>query len=132
MTQDLVVKLSPTQDAFIYSDAVVNLIYSSKGEGKCLSPDTGIIIIQVDTMNVVTPIPTGLYDPLTRTYILPSGPAPTGAPIEPGSFAGNPYQQTIPPELNTDLASGILLPAVPSVAEAINQVVKCNCDCWLV
>ena len=29
--------MTPTQDAYIYSDAVVNLIYSSKGEGKSFS-----------------------------------------------------------------------------------------------
>jgi len=33
---DIVFKLSPTQDAYIFSDAVVNLIFSSKGEGKSL------------------------------------------------------------------------------------------------
>jgi len=33
---DLIFKLSPTQDKFIFSDAIVNLIYSSKGEGKSL------------------------------------------------------------------------------------------------
>ena len=34
MIDDLVINLSKTQDDFCFSDAVVNLIYSSKGEGK--------------------------------------------------------------------------------------------------
>jgi len=41
---DIVFKLSPTQDAYIFSDAVVNLIFSSKGEGKCLGKNTPVIM----------------------------------------------------------------------------------------
>lgn len=37
MSADLVVNLSKTQEEFIFSKAVVNLIYSSKGEGKTYS-----------------------------------------------------------------------------------------------
>ena len=34
MNKDIIYTLSKTQDEFIYSDAIVNLIFSSKGEGK--------------------------------------------------------------------------------------------------
>lgn len=44
MVDDLVVTLSRTQDQFVFSDSVVNLIYSSKGEGKCVGEDTEIIM----------------------------------------------------------------------------------------
>lgn len=37
----------------------------------------------------------------------------------------------LPPELDTDYTSSTLLPSVPTVSMAIDQVVECNCDCWL-
>lgn len=41
---DIVFRLSKTQDAFVFSDAIVNLLYSSKGEGKCLDPSEEVIM----------------------------------------------------------------------------------------
>jgi hypothetical protein len=49
----------------------------------------------------------------------------------PGSLAKSPYQTLIPPQLNTLFTSDVLLPAQYSVPEAIEQVIDCNCDCWL-
>jgi hypothetical protein len=49
----------------------------------------------------------------------------------PGSLAGSVYQNLIPPNLNTSYTSGILSPATLSVPEAIDQVIRCNCDCWM-
>ncbi len=37
----------------------------------------------------------------------------------------------LPPELNTDYTGSTLLPSVLTVSGAIDQVVECNCDCWL-
>jgi hypothetical protein len=37
----------------------------------------------------------------------------------------------LPPELDPNYASSTLLPSVLSVSNAIEQVVECNCDCWL-
>jgi hypothetical protein len=54
-----------------------------------------------------------------------------GGPIVPGSLAGSPYTQLIPPALNPIYTSGSLLPASLSVAQAIEQVITCNCDCWV-
>jgi len=54
----------------------------------------------------------------------------TGQVSEPGSFAGSPYQELIPPELKVLYTSGVLLPAIPTVQNAIDEVVRCNCDCW--
>lgn len=54
-----------------------------------------------------------------------------GGPIVPGSLAGSPYTKLIPPSLNPIYTSGVLLPASLSVQAAIEQVILCNCDCWI-
>jgi hypothetical protein len=56
-----------------------------------------------------------------------------GGPIVPGSLAGSPYTNLIPPALNPANPSFIssLLPSSISVAQAIEQVITCNCDCWV-
>lgn len=113
-------------------------------------PGTGTIVVPIGTRYVVTPIPRGTYNPVTHEYVIhPTSPpgttgtpnvtgstfgtvAPTGAATEPGSFAGNPYQNLIPPELNTNLGSSTLLPSVPSVQQAVDELIKCNCDSWAV
>ena len=53
-----------------------------------------------------------------------------GEAIEPGSFAGSRYSNLIPPQLSVIYTSDILLPATYSVQEAIDEVIRCNCDCW--
>lgn len=72
----------------------------------------------------------GVYNPITNTYTIDNQPIDTGKVSEPGSFAGSPYQELIPPELNVLYTSGVLLPAVPTVQAAIDEVFNCNCDCW--
>jgi hypothetical protein len=54
-----------------------------------------------------------------------------GGPIVPGSLAGSPYTKLIPPALNPIYTSNVLLPASISVPDAIEQVILCNCDCWI-
>jgi hypothetical protein len=96
----------------------------------------------------ISPTPSGYYDPETNSYMT-APMAPTGdvtdpfAPEEPGttldvgqadvpgSLAGSVYQNLIPPNLSTSYTSGILSPATLSVPEAIDQVIRCNCDCWM-
>jgi hypothetical protein len=88
--------------------------------------------------------PLGYYDPTTETYNVyttpasvnpedgrPAEPVDTGGPLVPGSLAKSPYQNLIPPELNTLFTSDVLLPAQYNVPDAIEQVITCNCDCWL-
>ena len=58
-------------------------------------------------------------------------PVDTGGPRVPGSLAKSPYQNLIPPQLNTLFTSDVLLPAQYSIVDAIEQVIDCNCDCWL-
>jgi len=43
LNKNIIFQLSPTQDKFIYSDAIVNLIYSSKGEGKTFASVAALI-----------------------------------------------------------------------------------------
>jgi hypothetical protein len=54
-----------------------------------------------------------------------------GGPIVPGSLAGSPFTKLIPPALNPIYTSGVLLPASLPVQAAIEQVILCNCDCWI-
>lgn len=75
--------------------------------------------------NPITPvtgckIPTGPGEPLT-----------TGQANVPGSLAGSPYQNLVEPQLSIPYMSGILSSPVYSVAEAIDEIIKCNCDCWV-
>lgn len=53
------------------------------------------------------------------------GPVPDSPP-NPGIEDGD-----VPPELDTRYTSGILMPSVASISQAIDQVIECNCDCWL-
>jgi hypothetical protein len=92
--------------------------------------------------------PLGYYDTVTQTYNvyvvpIPAGapgtgapgrqaqPVDTGGPKAPGSLAKSPYQNLIPPQLSTLFTSDVLLPAQYSVPDAIEQVITCNCDCWI-
>jgi hypothetical protein len=43
----------------------------------------------------------------------------------------NQVKNIIPPELDPELTSSTLTPSAPNVAQAINQVIVCNCDCWV-
>jgi len=73
--------------------------------------------------------------PLNAPYAAPAYPADTSiitAPdpiVIPGSLA-EPVN-IIPIQLNTIDNSSVLLPSVPSIAQAINDVITCNCDCWV-
>jgi hypothetical protein len=65
-------------------------------------------------------------------YVTNNGvPLDTGKSQYPSSFAGSPATNLVPINLNTTYASGMTLPATLSIPEAINQVIHCNCDCWL-
>jgi hypothetical protein len=100
-------------------------------------------------------LPLGYYDPINQNYYVTTAPGnigvpgvpnvpgvqnvpgnigvpvDTGGPLVPGSLAKSPYQNLIPPQLNTLFTSDVLSPAQYSVPEAIEQVIDCNCDCWL-
>ena len=68
--------------------------------------------------------------PITGTMTTLGIPIVTGAAIVPGSLAGSPETQLIPPNLsifNTPSnTKAVILPK-----KAIEQVITCNCDCWV-
>ena len=53
-----------------------------------------------------------------------------GATTALGSFAGSPYTNIIPANLNVLYTSKNLLPSTYTIPEAIDEVIRCNCDCW--
>jgi hypothetical protein len=67
---------------------------------------------------VSTLIPVGpeIQTPLTEPYII-------AVPIQ--------VNPAIPPQLDTQYTSSTLLPASPTIQEAIDKVIECNCDCWV-
>lgn len=95
--------------------------------------------------NPLVPAPIGIVDPDTGIFYpidpdyggqVPPIPIDTGNAFippdigTPGSFAGSPYPNLIPPELNTWYSSSTLYPSTYTVSQAIDEVVRCNCDCW--
>lgn len=73
-------------------------------------------------------------DPVVVGQVLPIGvgvPEDTGGPAVPGSLASSDYQNLIPPNLNTSYTGGVLTSSNYTVNEAIDEVIKCNCDCWV-
>jgi hypothetical protein len=74
--------------------------------------------------------PYGYYNPVNESYIVNGSAVPVGKPIVLGSLAGSQYTNIVPPELNTLYTSNTLLPSTYSPQEALDEVVRCNCDCW--
>jgi hypothetical protein len=76
----------------------------------------------------------GVNSPIaTVGTLVPSG---QGAPLDvgqapPGSLAPSKAINLLPPTLSVPLTSSTLAPASFSVQEAIEEVIKCNCDCWV-
>ena len=108
----------------------------------------------------VSPTPNGIFDPagysgefLATAAIKPGGietilegnPIPvvsTVVPTGPVSVANEsiipivqaPAQLSIdnlPPNLDPNFTATTLLPASPTIQDAIDQVIECNCDCWI-
>ena len=53
-----------------------------------------------------------------------------GTSDTPGSFSGSEYANITPPNLNIYNISNTLLSSTYTIAEAIDDVIRCNCDCW--
>lgn len=73
-------------------------------------------------------------DPVVVGDLVPVGPGlpeDLGGPRVPGSLADSDYQDLVPPNLSTNFAGGSIIPSNYSVNEAIDEVIKCNCDCWV-
>lgn len=79
--------------------------------------------IEVEPIAVV---PTGTSVPIGDGVFLDDG-----SPTYPGSLAGSPASNFLPPNLNAIYTSAVLLPATLTTQQAIDEVIKCNCDCWV-
>ena len=58
----------------------------------------------------------------------------TAVPCDPPTdypLGVNQPKNIIPPELDAEFTASTLSPSAPNVQQAINQVVVCNCDCWV-
>jgi hypothetical protein len=54
-----------------------------------------------------------------------------GIPSDIGIITSGTTGNVIPDGLNVDYTSGILLPSQYNVDDAIDNVIECNCDCWV-
>jgi hypothetical protein len=110
-----------------------------------------------DTGNTITPKPAGIYTssegfqqisgsaPGDITQILNCNPNPVAGTVVPAGPVVTPPSSEIviiapapaydpnnlPPNLDPNYTSTTLLPATPSIPDAIAQVTACNCDCWV-
>lgn len=84
-----------------------------------LQPDNGV------TKEVIPKPRTGVSPGYTNNGLAPTVPIITGAAI-PGSLAGSPETTLIPDNLSVlNVPSTVLTPAA-----ALEEVIRCNCDCW--
>jgi hypothetical protein len=103
--------------------------------GNVVSGNTQSILNGGNTVVVSTVVPTGPFiNPYTLvgTDVVKAGLA--GAvvgqiPSTTGSVAN--AQPVLPIQLNTAYTSSTLLASTPTVQEAIDTVILCNCDCWI-
>ena len=124
------------------------------------TPPATLSQVDCNTGDTVTTNPYGFYDPTNNNYYVTnpayigsggtSGIGGTGGtggtgggntPASPsmvdtgnatafGSFAGSPYTNIIPANLNVLYTSNNLLPSTYTIPQAIDEVIRCNCDCW--
>jgi hypothetical protein len=82
----------------------------------------------------ITPLIENQDDPIINTLVpvgtteIPAGqisldPVIISVPLEVNS--------AIPPNLDSSYASSTMLPSAISVTEAIDNIIKCNCECWI-
>ena len=85
------------------------------------SPGDITPIIEGQPIPVVAPLvsvgPTVITSPLNYPIIIQPA-----AEFDPNN---------LPPNLDPRYTNSTLLPAVPSIQEAIDRVIECNCDCWI-
>lgn len=112
--------------------------YYNPGTNLYIVTNPGIVPVVDDDGNTILPPPdVDAVDPDFPVFppIIPGDPGPgtpidTGEPDFPGSFGGGDFGTIIPPELNPPYFSNNVLSSVYSINEAIDDVIRCNCDCW--
>lgn len=103
-------------------DAAIDLLIPDTSfpcEGIVVEPMDGIQPAPV-AATIIGVGPSVLCDPPTDY--------PLGVNALPTVGGGRPI---VPPELDAQLIASTLTPSVPTVQQAIDQVIKCNCDCWV-
>jgi hypothetical protein len=82
----------------------------------------------------ITPIIENDPYPTVGPFV-PVGPDLTESPYGDGPIIIQPAPDydpnNLPPNLDPNYTRSTLLPAVPTVKEAIDRVIECNCDCWI-
>jgi hypothetical protein len=131
-------KLTSQQQAELIANGVLaNSVPATNG----ITPLNNGTYISTEPASLQTDLgssdPYGYYDSTTDNYYNTNpnyqgnGEAiDTGQATEPGSFAGSRYRSLIPPELSAIYTSDVLVPSTYSIQEAIDEVIRCNCDCW--
>ena len=105
------------------------------------SPTAKLAQVNCTTGDEINPDPYGFYDPNNNNYYVTNpnfggSNLGTGSKLDTGnsealgSFAGSPYTNIIPTNLNVIYTSKNLLPSTYSITDAIDEVIRCNCDCW--
>ena len=99
------------------------------------SPPAKLAQVNCATGDEINPDPYGVYDPNNNNYYVTNpnfgaSKLDTGNAEALGSFAGSPYTNVIPTNLNVIYTSKNLLPSTYSITDAIDEVIRCNCDCW--
>jgi len=80
--------------------------------------------------SVVDPIYGAQPAPVATTVIGTGAAVPCDPPTD-YPLGVNQPKNIIPPELDAEFTASTLSPSAPNVQQAINQVVVCNCDCWV-
>ena len=105
------------------------------------SPPAKLAQVNCANGDEINPDPYGFYDPTNNNYYVTNptfggSNLGTGTELDTGnaealgSFAGSPYTNIIPTNLNVIYTSKNLLPSTYSITDAIDEVIRCNCDCW--
>ena len=99
------------------------------------SPPAKLAQVNCASGDEINPDPYGVYDPNNNNYYVTNpnfgtSKLDTGNAEALGSFAGSPYTNVIPTNLNVIYTSKNLLPSTYSISDAIAEVIRCNCDCW--
>lgn len=104
--------------------------------GVYIPTDTALIGTYVPTSSItsgdITPILDGNPNATVSTNV-PTGPSPDETPIDAIVIIQPPSQldpTNVPLNLDPNYIGGTLMPASPSVRDAIDKVIFCNCDCW--
>jgi len=112
-----------------YYDPGTNLyIVTNPGIQPVIDDDGGPILPPPDVDPVDPNFP--VFPPIIPDNPGPGTPIDTGESDFPGSFGGGDFGTIIPPELNPPYFSNNVLSSVYSINEAIDDVIRCNCDCW--